>query len=330
MSLDLWVAAQVALSQQIQVMNKSGRNDPCPCGSGKKFKKCCLPREESAYQRRSEPEPEKEFTTELRPDVDDKVDRVLERLERGQHENVEADLTALLKAYPDYHITNFAMGVYRAKIEEDPVGAIPFFEKAIEIFPYFSEAHYNLGNCACKAAQIRKAVLSYRAALRYSAGDDTVASLARKELKHLEQIVTHDSPFKNLDAYLENQLLFDQAFQELTNKNSKRAVEGFQKVLEQNPNHVQSHGNLGLAYAQLGQKALALECLNKALALDPGYEPAQFNRLNVERMQEGEPLAARCMETEYYAEKMAEEKGTPGSPPAPRSWWERMARLRSG
>ena len=23
-------------------MNKVGRNDPCPCGSGKKFKKCCL------------------------------------------------------------------------------------------------------------------------------------------------------------------------------------------------------------------------------------------------------------------------------------------------
>ena len=23
-------------------MNKTGRNDACPCGSGKKFKKCCL------------------------------------------------------------------------------------------------------------------------------------------------------------------------------------------------------------------------------------------------------------------------------------------------
>lgn len=22
-------------------MTKTGRNDPCPCGSGKKFKKCC-------------------------------------------------------------------------------------------------------------------------------------------------------------------------------------------------------------------------------------------------------------------------------------------------
>jgi len=23
-------------------MNKTGRNDPCPCGSGRKYKKCCL------------------------------------------------------------------------------------------------------------------------------------------------------------------------------------------------------------------------------------------------------------------------------------------------
>jgi len=25
---------------------KVGRNDPCPCGSGLKYKKCCLPKEE--------------------------------------------------------------------------------------------------------------------------------------------------------------------------------------------------------------------------------------------------------------------------------------------
>jgi preprotein translocase subunit SecA len=24
-----------------RVEPKTGRNDPCPCGSGKKFKKCC-------------------------------------------------------------------------------------------------------------------------------------------------------------------------------------------------------------------------------------------------------------------------------------------------
>ena len=28
-------------------MQKIGRNDPCPCGSGKKFKKCCLGKNEN-------------------------------------------------------------------------------------------------------------------------------------------------------------------------------------------------------------------------------------------------------------------------------------------
>jgi len=27
-----------------QSKNRAGRNDPCPCGSGKKYKKCCMPK----------------------------------------------------------------------------------------------------------------------------------------------------------------------------------------------------------------------------------------------------------------------------------------------
>jgi preprotein translocase subunit SecA len=27
--------------EEVAVGNKVGRNDPCPCGSGKKYKKCC-------------------------------------------------------------------------------------------------------------------------------------------------------------------------------------------------------------------------------------------------------------------------------------------------
>jgi uncharacterized protein len=32
----------VARAKAIQVSPKTGRNDPCPCGSGRKYKKCCL------------------------------------------------------------------------------------------------------------------------------------------------------------------------------------------------------------------------------------------------------------------------------------------------
>jgi SEC-C motif len=34
-------------------MEKTGRNDPCPCGSGKKYKKCCLPKHEAQDRERA-------------------------------------------------------------------------------------------------------------------------------------------------------------------------------------------------------------------------------------------------------------------------------------
>ncbi len=33
-------------------MTHAGRNDPCPCGSGLKYKKCCLPKEEGSPEKR--------------------------------------------------------------------------------------------------------------------------------------------------------------------------------------------------------------------------------------------------------------------------------------
>ena len=46
-ALDLhayWMAhpQEKAVQQPIKAEEKPGRNDPCPCGSGKKFKQCCL------------------------------------------------------------------------------------------------------------------------------------------------------------------------------------------------------------------------------------------------------------------------------------------------
>jgi len=32
-------------------MAKPGRNDPCPCGSGKKYKRCCLEKDEAAVRK---------------------------------------------------------------------------------------------------------------------------------------------------------------------------------------------------------------------------------------------------------------------------------------
>jgi len=34
--------ADMLKENRIEKAGKIGRNDPCPCGSGKKYKKCCL------------------------------------------------------------------------------------------------------------------------------------------------------------------------------------------------------------------------------------------------------------------------------------------------
>lgn len=40
---------------------KAGRNDPCPCGSGKKYKQCCLGKD----QQRSKPLGQRKFTAKV-------------------------------------------------------------------------------------------------------------------------------------------------------------------------------------------------------------------------------------------------------------------------
>ncbi len=52
-------------------------------------------------------------------------------------------------------------------------------------------------------------------------------------------------------------------------------AEMFDRAVKQNPEHVQSHGNLALCLAGLGRKAAALASLDRGLEIDPTYEPAR-------------------------------------------------------
>jgi len=268
--------------------------EPCPCGSGRKFKFCC--------RGKSEPP----FIAELRPGLDRELDELLRQVEIGAGKEAGSKISSLLRAHPDYHVTHYAMGVYLVAVEEDPREALPYFEKAVEIFPYFAEAHFNLGNAAMKTGDVPKAVASFRAAQRYSRADGGLAEMARDQLRFLEEITLKGSPFKSLDAYVANAKLFEAAFQCLKDSKFDQAAQMFERIINENPRHVQSHGNLALAYAGLGRKAAALESLARALQLDPEYEPALANRGLIAAMREGEPSipAAGIQEIHYYLERL--------------------------
>ncbi|MFC1707826.1 SEC-C metal-binding domain-containing protein [Planctomycetota bacterium] len=53
-------------------MTKIGRNAPCPCGSGKKFKKCCLPLQQKAEKQQPPPD----ATPPVRVQFDDDLDEL--------------------------------------------------------------------------------------------------------------------------------------------------------------------------------------------------------------------------------------------------------------
>jgi tetratricopeptide (TPR) repeat protein len=186
---------------------------------------------------------------------------------------------------------------------QDAAGAIPYFERAVEILPTFVEAHYNLGGAATKIAAIPKAIAAYRAVQRYCEAGDDLAERARGQLQGLEDILLANSSFPSLDAYLANLRLFDEAFQCLTDRQFNRAVELFKRVLSGNPKHVQSYGNLALAHAGLGERSAAMACFDRALELDPTYEPARANRTITSKMKEGEPFLPGIQEVDYYSER---------------------------
>lgn len=289
-------------------MAKLQRYDPCPCGSGKKYKWCCEARNNATPAGPLVAE-SPHFFAEHRPGLDQAVDRILCRIESGAGKLVEAELNSLFDQHPSYHMTNYAMGVFHAFVEKDPAKAVPYFETAVKILPPLAEAHFNLGLARRQLTDIPRAVASFRAAVRYSTRGDGIAELAQEELRWLEELILETSPLKSLDAYVANAQRFESAFDALVAHQFQQAINLFESVLREYPNHVASYGNLALAHAGLGQKATAMSCFDRALQLDPQYEPALQNRKLIAEMREGVPFVPDDIrEIEFYREKVDRKK----------------------
>jgi len=113
----------------LTAMAKPGRNDPCPCGSGNKYKKCCLPKQQAAEReglleaeaRRAERaaaerlrarELNAAFAARLADAPDDEAaqdelttasNAVVDLVHAGKLDEAEASARELLVQYPDVH-----------------------------------------------------------------------------------------------------------------------------------------------------------------------------------------------------------------------------------
>jgi tetratricopeptide (TPR) repeat protein len=259
----------------------------------------------AADKYRSDQMQEKKFITVPDPDLDDECDGALALIESGNIAQGEARMQVLFKRHPDYHMVQYGMGICCIK-RENFGEAAEYFRRAVETFPYFAEAHFNRGMVCLKLLDISGMIAAFREVVRIG-GDNELVAEARERIDSFERHVREHNGV-SLDAFLKNKETFETALQKLEAGEYAGARELFNKVLAVEPAHLQSWGNLGLAHAGLGERDMALKCLNKALAIDPDYEVAIVNKALVERMAEGERLKGNIESIDYTREYRAKGK----------------------
>jgi tetratricopeptide (TPR) repeat protein len=140
-------------------MAKPGRNDPCPCGSGQKYKRCCLTKDQEAESAALKAAAEARVTEaarhahdhdhghhycehcgDLMDDVTDELTRdsnaVIDLVHEGKLDEAEQAARALLEHYPEVHDGYDRLGmVYEAR--GDRKAAADCYRKVVE----FVKAH---------------------------------------------------------------------------------------------------------------------------------------------------------------------------------------------
>jgi tetratricopeptide (TPR) repeat protein len=127
---------------------KPSRNDPCPCGSGKKYKHCC------------------ERKSESRPIFSASESSQLQLLLNAKkYAEIEAKAAVLLERFPDEPAIWKPLAI---SLQMQGKAALAAFRKAAELLPNDVGAHTNLGNALYQDGRLKEAESSFLYALKLS------------------------------------------------------------------------------------------------------------------------------------------------------------------
>lgn len=240
------------------------------------------------------------------PELFRMVDHALALMEEGKVKSAEKVLSGLLQEHPENHLVQFGMGVvWGLKGRHDE--AIACFDRSIEIFPHFVEAWFNKASSHQLKLQVGEMYRAYQKVIEL--GDPSEAYVQRaKEINSelREQIRTEYG--LSMHEYLEGMDRFNAAVAAMGKGEWEDALRGFQSMLRIDPNHTQSFGNAGVCLAQLGRVDEAMAAFDKALDLDPEYEPARRNRAIFSGMKQGKKTELPVATIEYYKEMLEKKK----------------------
>jgi tetratricopeptide (TPR) repeat protein len=221
---------------------KPGRNDPCPCGSGKKYKKCCgepgagPPRAPIGGQ-------------VLVHEADLLFQQGSTAFDRGALEAALASFRRAITARTNFPAAHNAAGNALMALNR-PAEAEQSFRNALNLAPDFAEAYGNLGNALAEQKQWEAALGPYRRMVDLMPGSAEA----------------HNN--------LGNAFLALQRFKEASNS--------YRRATEIRPDAAGALLNLGSALRETGNAKEALAACRRALNLRPELSDAHLAAGNAE------------------------------------------------
>jgi len=247
-----------------------------------------------------------EFTVRIDERVEKETDRALQQIELGYGvAEAEARIRQLYREDPDLWCTQYAMGVvYLA--HGDAERAAVHFEQAVTTDPYFAEAHYNLSACHQQSVEPLKAIRSLQAARDVAKPGTGIHTKANARLRELADVVRRTEGV-GMKTFLQAGEVFDRGVASMDKGDFRQAIIEFRESLRIRPNAPQPYGNLGICFGKLGMKERAMAMLDRALEIDPTYEPAMWNRDGIGKSGES-GADVDVTSIQYSAARYLEEK----------------------
>jgi tetratricopeptide (TPR) repeat protein len=134
----------------------AGRNDPCPCGSGKRFKNC---HGAIAPDARASSQPESPAAQQVQ-----RLKKALALHEKGDSAGAEALYRDVLATEPEHPVAQHFLGVIHYQRGE-LASALPLLERSVAASPNEPEFSNNLGLALAAADRESDAIAAYRSAL---------------------------------------------------------------------------------------------------------------------------------------------------------------------
>ncbi len=232
--------------------------------------------------------------------IDNEVGFALELIQENSFFQAEKILNGLLKRHPNNGYIYYGYGLLYLSSHHEKLG-IAALEKAIILDPKFAASHLNLALAYFKGGLFHKMVRAIDKMHEDSSYDEECYSRADQLLIESNDVIQKIENI-SLEQMCKNLDTFDEACSLMESRVFPEAIELFLSLIKTNPKQVACHGNLGICYASIGQRSLAIEHFDQALSIDPNYELATVNKALTEQLNEGEKLDYKIVNTEYYKE----------------------------